>query len=236
MHILYKVTYLPHLNTKCPKYYVGSKHNYKGNYFGSVDSKQVYEYTEGLRLRDWWKKQKKDTKNFLFEIIESFEEITPQELVEKEHDLHIKLNVLGDDYFNHSIATKGYCSIKNSEKTKKIKSEKTKLYWDSESGQNKKQKLIERNKTVHKKNMLEKWKNPTEPMLNKVYHGRTKGSKDLQKRKQKPIKKIYAEGLIFNDAIEASKHFGIHPVNIRRRCRLNYNENWRYLIESCDNN
>ena len=59
MNILYKVTYLPHLNTNWPKYYVGSKYNYKGNYFGSVDSKQIYEYTEGLTLKDWWKKEKK---------------------------------------------------------------------------------------------------------------------------------------------------------------------------------
>jgi len=235
MHILYRVTFLPHLNTDWPKYYVGSKHNYKSNYFGSVDSKQIYPYTEGLTLRDWWKKQKKDTSNFLFEILESFEEITPQELVGKEHNLHVKLNVLGNDYFNHSIATKRYCSVKNSEETKKLKSKKTKEYWNTKEGQKKKQRLIERNKEKQSTLMKIKWKNPTKAMKNRKISGRPKGSVDLKQRKQKPIKKIYAEGLVFNSAIEASKHFGINPVNIRRRCRLNYND-WRYLSEGSNNN
>ena len=119
MHILYKITYLPHLNTKWPKFYIGSKYNYKGKYFGSVDSKQIYDYTEGLPLRDWWKKQ--DKNYFLFEILEEFNSITPQELVAKEYDLHVQLDVLSDSYFNHSIATKGYCAVKNSENTKQKK-------------------------------------------------------------------------------------------------------------------
>jgi len=236
MHILYKITFKPHLNTNYPKFYIGSKYNYKGNYFGSVDSKQIYEYTEKLSLRDWWKKQKNNKDNFLFEILETFDNISTQELIIKERDLQIKLNVLSDDYFNHSIATKGFCSIKNSEITKKIKSIKTKEYWDSLPGFHKKQKLIERNKNQQSDAMKEKWKNPSEKMKNRVIAGRTKGSKDFKKRKQKPIKRIFADGLIFNDALSASKHFGIDPVNIRRRCRLNYKGNWKYLNDENSTN
>jgi len=237
MHILYKITYLPHLNTDYPKYYIGSKHNYKGNYFGSLDSRQIYDYTEGLTLRDWWKKQKNNPNNFKFQILESYDEISPQNLVEKEHDLHIKLDVLGEEYFNHSIATKGWCSVKNSEETKKLKSKKTKEYWDSEEGQKKKQKLTDRNKSCQSEWMKERWKNPTDSMKNRKVYGRPKGAKDLTTRKKRDnIKKIYADGLIFDDAKSASIHFGIDPVNIRRRCRLNYNGTWRYLIESGDNN
>lgn len=112
----------------------------------------------------------------------------------------------------------------------------TKEYWNSDKGEEKRQRLIERNKTKHKKIMEERWKNPTEAMKNRVCHGRTKGAKDIVKRKERYERKIYAEGFIFNNAKEASEHFDIHPVNIRRRCRLLYNGKWRYLDESCDNN
>lgn len=234
MHILYKVTYLPHLNTVWPKFYIGSKYNYKGNYFGSVDSKQIYEYTCGLPLREWWKKQ--DLTNFHFEVLESFDSITPQELVAKEHDLHLQLDVLSDLYFNHSIATKGYCSVKNSEQTKQKKSKKTKQFWNSPEGLLKKQRLIEKNKTTHKKIMLEKWKNPSESMLNRSITGRPKGAKDLLKRKQKKSLKISVNGIIFNTAKDASVHFGIDVVNVRRRCRMEKYTEWNYLNEDSFNN
>jgi len=233
-NILYRVTYKPHIGTNYPIYYVGSKYNYKGNYYGSVDSKQVYDYTNGSSLKEWWKKQKKE--NFIFEILEECGEITPQKLVEKEHDLHVKLDVLSDLYFNHSIATKGYCSVKNSENTKKKKSEKTKEFWQSESGQLKKQRLVERNKTTHKIIMTEKWKSPSDSMLNRICNGRPKGSKDIQKRKQRETHKIYAEGKIFDNATEASKHFGIHVVNVRRKCRLEKYTEWKYLNENSFDN
>ena len=185
MHILYKITYLPHLNTQYPKYYVGSKYNYKGNYYGSVASTQIFEYTAGIELRKWWKLQNKD--NLKFEIIEQFDEITPTELVNLEYKLHTELNVLCGDYFNQSIATKGWVSTKNSEETKKKKSDKTKAYWDSPEGKLKKERLSERNRTTKSEEMKTKWENPTPAMIyaSKNSKGRPIGAKDLKKRKDK---------------------------------------------------
>jgi hypothetical protein len=232
MHILYKITYLPHINTIYPKYYIGSKYNYKGNYYGSVASTQVFEYTLGMELRKWWKIQNKD--NFKFEIIEQFDEITPTELVNLEYKLHIELNVLGKEYFNKSIATKGWVSVKNTEQTKKKKSDKTKAYWDSPEGKLKKERLSERNRVTKSEEMKIKWENPTPAMINAYRPGKPKGSKDLKKRKQKIVRKIYADGLIFDNAIDASHYFNEHVVSIRRKCKLNWH-GWRYLDESSIN-
>ena len=44
------------------------------------------------------------------------------------------------------------------------------------------------------------------------------------------------DDVILNGGLMGLKHFGIDPVNIRRKCRLNYNGNWRYLNENCNNN
>jgi hypothetical protein len=231
MHILYKVTYLPHIDTELPKYYIGSKYNYKGNYFGSVSSNQVYEYTEGIPLKEWWKTQRQFLERLEFEILETYDDITPKELVIKEYNLHIKLNVMSSEYFNHSIATKGWCSVTNSAQTKKLKSDKAKEYWDSDAGQLKKHRLIERNKQHQSNIMKEKWANPTEAMLGAERRGRPKGAKNLTKSKERvTIRKIYADGLIFDNAKDAAIYFSIDPVNIRRRCRLKYKGTWRYLI------
>ena len=237
MHILYKITYLPHSDTEYPKYYIGSKYNYKGDYYGSVASTQVFGYTDGLELRQWWKRELNNKNNFIFEILDQFENISTLELVEREYDLHISLNVLASEYFNQSIATKGYVSIKNSEETKRKKSEKTKKYWDSEEGKLKKERLSERNRLTKSDEMKEKWKSPSPSMLNAIKNikGRQRGCKDKTPRKKKTARKVYAEGMVFIDAYEAAIYFNIHVVNIRRRCRVNYNE-WRYLDESLPNN
>jgi len=69
-------------------------------------------------------------------------------------------------------------------------------------------------------------------MLTRYCPGRSKGSKDKIKRKPKTnIQKVYIEGIVFNDAYEASKHLNIHPVNIRRRCRLEKYPEWKYISE-----
>lgn len=198
MHILYKVTYLPHLGTEYPKYYIGSKYNYKGNYFGSVDSKQVYPYTNGLSLRDWWKEQKKTPSNFLIEILNSFDDITPEELVLHERNLQLEMDVLSEEYFNHSIATKGFCSKKRSEESKRNVSNKTKQYWDSEDGKLKKERLRERNLTKQSEWMKKKWETPTDAMLSAIKHLREpKTQEHRTKIKESKLTDIEYKGIMY---------------------------------------
>lgn len=212
MHILYKITYLPHLGTDYPKFYIGSKYNYKGNYYGSVDSKQIYPYTEGKQLKNWWKEQKQNIENFKFEILQKFDEITPEQLVERERDLHLSLDVLSEEYFNHSVATKGFCSRKRSEESKQHIAKKTKEYWDSEEGQEKRNRLTERNKTHHSEWMKERWQNPTEAMK----HGLIKSLKnrritDETRQKLKKIHLIDIEyrGIIYHGWDDLLKATGV---------------------------
>lgn len=228
-HILYKVTYLPHLNTDLPKFYIGSKYDYIGNYFGSVSSKQEYEFTNGLCLRDWWKWQKQNPSNFDFVILETFYDITPEELVIRERELQLKLNVLSEDYFNHAIATEGFCSKKKSSQTKLVMSTKTKEYWESEDGKLKRQRLIERNRNIKSAEMKKKWSNPTEAMLNRITYGRPKGAKDVGERKlRNDTRQVRHQNTIFKNAVEAANIFNVHSVTIRRWCKLQMND-WGYL-------
>ena len=129
MNIIYKITYKPHLNTKYPKYYIGSKYNYKGNYWGSVDSKQLFDFSDNIPLRVWWKNKLKTNKeDFVFEILKDCGNLTPKELVHIEYFIHLELDVLSDEYFNSSIATTGFVSIKKHDKTKMLMSKKPKNF------------------------------------------------------------------------------------------------------------
>jgi hypothetical protein len=47
--------------------------------------------------------------------------------------------------------------------------------------------------------------------------------------KQKRTKRLEICGVIYDNAFDASKVFGIHPVNVRRRCRLEQYTEWRYV-------
>lgn len=236
MNILYKITYLPHLeNNTPPYYYIGSKFNYKGKYFGSPSSNQKDWFTEDLSIAEWWKKEiSENKKNFTFEIIEDCgDEITPHFLVEKEKMLHLSLNVKHDiQYFNKSIATTGWVSIPRTDETKKLISEKTKAFWDSEKGRLKKERLSQKDKTLASNIMKKLWENPTDAMLNRNCTGRTKGAKDKGiRRPRNNIRKVYIEGQIFDDAYIAARHFNVHPVNIRRKCRLEKFPDWKYIEE-----
>jgi len=136
---------------------------------------------------------------------------------------------LSDEYFNHSIATKGFCSIKRNDASKRNTSERTKAYWDSEAGALKKQRLVERNKTIQSARMLEKWKNPTNAMKNRVMQGRPSGAKDLSKRLPRcTIKRVGHNDELFKDAFEAGTVYNVHPVTIRRWSKLNIN-GWTYI-------
>lgn len=240
MNILYKITYIPHLINKTPPYYyIGSKYNYRGNYFGSPSSKQKDWFTGSLSISEWWKNEILHNKqNFKFEIIEDCGDISPQLLVEKEKQIHLDLNIKEcNQYFNKSIATTGWVSIPKTEETKKIISEKTKRFWNSEQGKIKKHNLIESNKK-HSSNRLKKlWKECPEK-LKPTASSRKKTSEGVKaawaagkfdNKKDRKCKKISGNGIVFINAFEASKHENIHPVNIRRRCRSNKFPDWFYL-------
>lgn len=162
MNIIYMITYLPHVGTSYPKYYIGSKFNYagEGSYMGSPSSSQVFEYTSGDSLKEWWKSRVvSEPDNFKFEII-SEHDCTPKELVEFEKDVHIKYDVLSSEYFNQSIATSGWVSVKRSESTKAIISHKTREFWKTEEGQLKKDRMRKRNSKLKSAEMRARWEDP----------------------------------------------------------------------------
>jgi hypothetical protein len=155
----------------------------------------------------------------------------------KKKKIHIQLNVKNSkEYFNKSVATTGWVSIPRTDETKKKISKITKKYWEqnSQKALERKAELSERNKKTKSKELKEKWKNPSDKMLDNykrfVNMVKTqKRGKDKSKRKQRTTQKIFCCGIIYEDAVEASKVLGINPVNIRRRCRLEQYTDWYYL-------
>jgi hypothetical protein len=219
MNVIYRITYKPHLGTNFPKYYIGSKYNYKGNYFGSLASNQVFDYTEGESLKKWWKNRNKD--DLLFEIIECLE-CTPQQLILSEREYQLQQNVLSPEFFNQTIANKGLFSKQKSEETRHKMSVATKHFWSSKEGLAKKQRLIERNKTIGAEQTRERWKNPTNNMLKQVEILRKtsrKGCKDVHPRRRRPTQLIKANKEVFCNAVKAGAKFNICPTVVRYYCR-----------------
>lgn len=234
MDIIYRVTYLPHVNTDKPKYYIGSKKNWDKNpkYRGSSSSNQIFGYTEGMTLSEWWRKeQKRNLENFKIEILEQFDDIPAKELVEIENRYHLMFDVLSDDYFNQSIATLGYYPSKNSEDTKRKKSEASKRYWDSPEGIEKRKRLSERNRKTKSEEMIDRWKEPTESMISRKMTGRPKGAKDIVKRKPKKKRiPVVVDDIKFDSLTAASKFYSVSNQKIMRRC-LDPNEPNCYIME-----
>lgn len=162
MHILYKVTYIPHLGTNKPKYYIGSKYRYKEGYYGSVSSLRSFDWTEGKTLKDWWKEKVLSAPNdFMFEVLKVFPyEITTKYLIEQEKILQEDLGVRSDEYFNQSIANKGFISVKNSEQQKKKKSESLKKFYLTQEGLDKRKRISQKNKEIKSRQIREKWQDP----------------------------------------------------------------------------
>lgn len=226
--VIYKITYIPHLNSSFPKYYIGSKYNYKGNYFGSVSSTKTFAFTEGKCLKDWWKNLNKS--DLLFEVLYEFDDITPQKLVEIESDIQIEFDVLSEEYFNQSLATGKFCAAKNSEETKLKKSIKTKQYWDSELGEAKKERLIERNKLTKSEEMKMLWKTNLIFREKAIKNHRPKGIKEEFPRKERSnVKKVKYKDQIFDSAKKASNILNLPAHTIRYRCKTNYKNEWSYI-------
>lgn len=231
MDVVYKITYLPHINTNYPKFYIGSKKNWKSNrnYLGSVASQRVFDFTNGKSIKDWWNfntKQNKD--DFVFEILESFEDISLSGLVIREREWQIKYDVISEEYFNQSLAICGFFSRPNSEETKIKKSLKTKLFWDTERGRQKKERLAKRNKETKSEEIRNAWK-ISQKLKDRITSGRPKGAKDLTARKIRREQKVCIEGVLYDNAKLAAKKYEIDVNNIRRRCRMDQYIDWNYI-------
>lgn len=232
MHILYRVTYLPHLaNHTPPYYYVGSKYNYNGSYYGSPASKQCDWYTGDLSIAEWWKSMVRNRPDdFLFEVIDTVDVDTPQQLVNEEKKLQLQLDVrYSIEYFNKSIATTGWASSPRTIHTKQKASKNMLQLWRSEEGRKRKDNLSKRNRDTKSQQMKERWQHPTEAMLNRKCHGRPKGAKDVKPRKPRPMQKIEVNGRLYDNALSVSDEFGITPTSVRRRCRMEKYTEWKYV-------
>lgn len=227
MHVLYRVTYIPHESSNVnPKYYVGSKYNYARKYYGSPSSVQQDWYTSGKSIAEWWKIEvKRNPRNFRFEILESYDNITPTKLVEKEYDLHIQLNVKTDEYFNRAYATRGWVSAKRSYDSKKKSSSSLRAYWSGEHLERRAEMRL-MNATTKPDLMKALWKSGRFDHI--AHNGRPKGAKD-KKPRLKNERKVIIDGIVYPSAQEAAAKFSIDPVNVRRRCRMSKYTNWQYL-------
>jgi len=240
MHILYKITYLPHVeNNTPPFYYVGSKYNYDGKYMGSPASKQSDWYTGGLSIADWWKQQvRNNPQNFKFEIVADYDDVQPQDLVEHENELQLRLNVKdSDEYFNKAIATCGWVSAPRTEETKNKIRAITSNYWQQDTDEvlARKEKLVEYNKKHSadriRKTMMEhpdKFEMTEERkqhLSNKVSEMWASGAYDNRKpRKQRCVRH---NGTTYDNAAVAANEVGCHPASIRRKCKSNI-DGWSY--------
>ena len=230
MNIIYKITYLPHLNTNYPKFYIGSKMNYSSSrfYLGSVSSKQIFEYTENMPLYQWWKlKTKNCSSDFLFEILEIYN-CDANELLLYEEQWQRKLDISSNEYFNQAYATKNFCSKKNSESQKLLKSKKTKEFWASPEGELKKERLRARNKINSSDNIKRNLKYGK--LHNYTYKN---GYFDYGESIQYKIgfSYILIDGIKYKTLQEASKKLNTTAYIVKRKClSLNF-KSWEFIYE-----
>ena len=165
--IIYKVTYLPHLDTDYPKYYVGSKYNYQGegSYYGSLTSSKIFEFTGGQPIGKWWKNI--DHSFFHFEILEEFDSISTKDLIGHEVRWHNELDVLGNEYFNQSTAKPEFVSGRKSESTRCKMKTSLQQYYQTEEGIQKRKRISDRNSLIKSDQMKNKWQAPSEAMMNR---------------------------------------------------------------------
>lgn len=242
MHVVYIISYLPHIqNNTPPFYYVGSKCNYnkKRNYLGSLSSVQYTWYSDDIGAGKWWAKQKKEhPEYFEFKILEEYDEsVSAKDMTIFELEYHNSLNVLTDLYFNFAKATRGFCGCKRSPESKLLISEKTRSFWKSDEGQLKKSRLSKRNSLTKSHELKEKWQDPA--FIAKMASRRPPVHtpeglmvlSDKMKARRKLIKNrmVEVDGVLYDDAIAASVKFGIDAVNVRRRCRMGRYPNWKYV-------
>ena len=152
------------------------------------------------------------TDNFLLEMRDWFRNnpISVHELMEKQENF-----ILGP---KHTDEVKNQISKSNLE------------YYQTELGIERRKKLSESNRISKSSEMKKRWLEDYESMkLSTKKGGRKKGCLDIGPRLPKCNIRALTDGKRrFEDAYEASSVYGIHPVNIRRKCRKLL-DGWRYL-------
>lgn len=161
MNIIYLITYRPHIGTQHPIFYIGSKFNYRKAYFGSLASKRVFSYTEGVPLLDWWKREvNNNPDHFGFEILIDAGDVSPAQLVEIEREVQIRWGAPGVFFFNQSLAGGRFVSQPKSPETRARIADKTRAFWASPEGQEKKARLREMNRTTKSAQIKAAWNRP----------------------------------------------------------------------------
>jgi hypothetical protein len=119
---------------------------------------------------------------------------------------------------------------KHCDETKLQISESNKIYYQTEEGIERRKKLGVKNSIVKSEEMKKRWTENYDSMCeNTKLGGRKKGSRDKGIRRPKCNIRLITDGnQIFRDANEASRHYNIHVVNIRRKCRKQIDD-WRYI-------
>ena len=118
------------------------------------------------------------------------------------------------------------CTGPHTQETKDAISVANRKSWAKD--EDRREKLIEWNKTVHSQTMKEMWSKDDHPWKDRKVSGRPKGAKDLTQRKKRPERTIVHGDKTYATAKEAAEFYGIHPVNIRRKCRMEKYKDWKY--------
>lgn len=144
--------------------------------------------------------------------------------------LHDLSSDMEDDVYVYEHIMCRVPGVPHDEISKQLISEKTKEYWQSPAGLEKKKRLIEWNKKT-KSDVMKRLQKERPDMFYRG--GRPKGSKDLQKRKpavrRKP-RKVYADGIVYNNIYEASDKCDISVSAVKKRCQKNI-LGWRYISD-----
>jgi len=119
---------------------------------------------------------------------------------------------------------------KHCDETKQQIAESNRSYYQTDRGIQRRKKLSEWNSTVKSQEMKNRWLDDYDTLRDRTKSGgRRKGSKDKGTRVPKQtIMRVTDGRQIYKDAYEASLVYGIHPVNVRRRCRKMV-DGWRYV-------
>lgn len=147
---------------------------------------------------------------------------------------HIVLNEL-------VAGTSSMCGHTQMESTKELIAAATRRYWESEAGIEKKCRLSERNRRLKSDELKYKWTYDEKfktKMFNRLSTKHTDEIKQLLSdskkqywnvNKESIVRKVRVDGVVYDNAKDAAVVYGIDPVNVRRRCRLEKFKNWEYV-------